>query len=190
VTTADAGPQFRYSDLLPTAGSNGAEETPYRLITTEGVSTVEVEGRTFLKVEPEAIRRLTEEAMHDISHYLRPSTRRTHARHRDCRHTRSIQISPNQQGPLEGSKREASLLASLDIRAKRITARNFPPHVLHPSGEQLRSITCKASSCAAFRDRWCAHVRRVDVGTEQVRRRAQDDATFRAYQRHASAIAK
>ena len=42
------------------------------MITTEGVSTVEVDGRTFLKVEPEAIRRLTEEAMHDISHYLRP----------------------------------------------------------------------------------------------------------------------
>ena len=68
MTTAD----FHYSDLLPTAGSNGAPQTPYRLITTEGVSTTEVDGRTFLKVEPEAIRRLTEEAMHDISHYLRP----------------------------------------------------------------------------------------------------------------------
>ena len=64
--------EFHYSDLLPTAGSNGAEETPYRLVTTEGVSTVEVDGQTFLKVDPEAIRRLTEEAMHDISHYLRP----------------------------------------------------------------------------------------------------------------------
>ena len=64
--------EFHYSDLLPTAGSNGAAETPYRLVTTEGVSTVEVDGRTFLQVEPEAIRRLTEEAMHDISHYLRP----------------------------------------------------------------------------------------------------------------------
>ncbi|HYH72696.1 MAG TPA: fumarate hydratase [Nocardioides sp.] len=72
MTTAATGPEFHYSDLLPTAGSNGAAETPYRLLTTEGVSTVEVEGRTFLKVEPEAIRRLTEEAMHDISHYLRP----------------------------------------------------------------------------------------------------------------------
>ena len=71
MTTA-AGPEFHYSDILPTAGSNGEPETPYRLVTTEGVSTVEVEGRTFLKVEPEAIRRLTEEAMHDISHYLRP----------------------------------------------------------------------------------------------------------------------
>ncbi|CAB4776709.1 unannotated protein [freshwater metagenome] len=64
---ADA--EFRYSDLLPT----GKDDTPYRLITTEGVSTVEVDGRTFLKVDPEAIRRLTAEAMHDISHYLRPA---------------------------------------------------------------------------------------------------------------------
>lgn len=72
---ADA--EFRYSDLLPTPGSNGAAQTPYRLITTEGVSTFEVaqeDGttRTFLKVEPEAIRRLTYEAIHDIQHYLRP----------------------------------------------------------------------------------------------------------------------
>ncbi len=62
-------PEFRYSDLLPT----GADETPYRLLTTEGVSTVEVDGRTFLKVDPEAIRLLTAEAMHDIAHYLRPA---------------------------------------------------------------------------------------------------------------------
>lgn len=59
--------EFRYSDLLPT----GPDETPYRLITTDGVSTLEVDGQTFLRVSPEAIQRLTAEAMHDISHYLR-----------------------------------------------------------------------------------------------------------------------
>ena len=63
------GPDFHYSDLLPT----GKDDTPYRLITTEGVATFEAGGRTFLQVEPEAIRRLTAEAMHDISHYLRPA---------------------------------------------------------------------------------------------------------------------
>jgi fumarate hydratase class I len=62
-------PEFRYADLLPT----GPDETPYRLVTTEGVTTFEADGRTFLQVEPEAIRRLTAEAMHDISHYLRPA---------------------------------------------------------------------------------------------------------------------
>ncbi|MHC3001953.1 fumarate hydratase [Gordonia sp. GN26] len=64
-----SAPEFLYSDLLPI----GADETPYRLITTEGVSTFEAGGQTFLKVEPEAIRKLTAEAMHDISHYLRPA---------------------------------------------------------------------------------------------------------------------
>jgi fumarate hydratase class I len=68
VSTAQA-PEFRYSDLLPI----GADDTPYRLITTDGVSTFEVDGRTFLKVAPEALRKLTEAAIHDISHYLRPA---------------------------------------------------------------------------------------------------------------------
>jgi fumarate hydratase class I len=62
-------PEFRYSDLLPT----GADETPYRLLTSEGVSTFEAGGRSFLQVEPSALRLLTAEAMHDIAHYLRPA---------------------------------------------------------------------------------------------------------------------
>lgn len=61
--------EFRYSDLLPT----GKDDTPYRLVTTEGVSTFEADGQTFLKVSPEAIQQLTAEAMHDIAHYLRPA---------------------------------------------------------------------------------------------------------------------
>ncbi|GAB05252.1 fumarate hydratase [Gordonia amarae] len=68
MSTAPA-PEFRYSDLLPI----GADDTPYRLITTDGVSTFEADGRTFLKVAPEALQKLTEAAIHDISHYLRPA---------------------------------------------------------------------------------------------------------------------
>ncbi|NEW72993.1 fumarate hydratase [Streptomyces rhizosphaericus] len=64
-----AMPEFAYSDLLPL----GEDTTPYRLVTSEGVSTFEADGRTFLKVEPEALRTLAAEAMHDISHYLRPA---------------------------------------------------------------------------------------------------------------------
>ena len=61
---------FSYEDLLPV----GADETPYRLLTTEGVSVAEGPGgRQFLQVEPEALRLLTETAMHDIAHYLRPA---------------------------------------------------------------------------------------------------------------------
>ena len=61
--------EFAYSELLPI----GPDETPYRLLTTEGVRTVEAAGRTFLHVEPEALRRLAYEAIHDIQHLLRPA---------------------------------------------------------------------------------------------------------------------
>jgi len=60
--------EFAYTDLLPI----GADETPYRLVTTEGVDVVEAAGRRFLQVEPEALRLLTFEAMRDIAHLLRP----------------------------------------------------------------------------------------------------------------------
>src|SRR6478609_4351429 len=62
-------PEFAYTDLLPL----GEDTTPYRLVTADGVSTFEADGRTFLKVDPEALRTLAAEAMHDISHYLRPA---------------------------------------------------------------------------------------------------------------------
>ena len=61
-------PPFQYTELLPL----GADDTEYRLVTTEGVSTFETPEGTFLKVDPEAIRTLTAEAMHDIAHFLRP----------------------------------------------------------------------------------------------------------------------
>ncbi|MFT4084720.1 MAG: fumarate hydratase [Nocardioides sp.] len=61
--------EFLYSDLLPAPH----DDTPYRLVSTAGVATVEVDGRRFLTVDPEAIRRLAYEAVHDIQHYLRPA---------------------------------------------------------------------------------------------------------------------
>jgi fumarate hydratase class I len=63
-------PEFEYEDVLPL----GADHTTYRLLTTEGVQTVEGPGgQKFLQVAPEALRLLTETAMHDIAHYLRPA---------------------------------------------------------------------------------------------------------------------
>ncbi|MFI0371385.1 fumarate hydratase [Actinomadura sp. 1N219] len=61
--------EFSFTDLLPL----GPDETDYRLLTSDGVSTFEANGRTFLQVEPEALRLLTETAMRDISHLLRPA---------------------------------------------------------------------------------------------------------------------
>lgn len=62
--------EFRYEDLLPI----GEDATEYRLLTTEGVETLTgPDGRSFLKVAPEALELLAETAMHDIAHYLRPA---------------------------------------------------------------------------------------------------------------------
>ena len=62
--------EFLYEDMLPI----GADETPYRLVTKEGIETVEgPDGRTFLKIAPEVFEKLAEVAMHDIAHYLRPA---------------------------------------------------------------------------------------------------------------------
>jgi fumarate hydratase class I len=58
-------PEFAFSPLLPL----GPDTTAYRLVTRDGV---ERDGR-FLTVAPEALTRLTDEAMHDIAHFLRPA---------------------------------------------------------------------------------------------------------------------
>jgi len=59
---------FSYTELLPL----GDDTTEYRLLSTEGVSTFTTPEGTFLKVDPAAITLLTEHAMRDIAHLLRP----------------------------------------------------------------------------------------------------------------------
>ncbi|MCP3938083.1 MAG: fumarate hydratase [Actinomycetia bacterium] len=59
--------EFAYSDLLPIS----EDTTTYRKITDQYVSTFDVDGETFVKVEPEGLRLLAAEAMHNIAHYLR-----------------------------------------------------------------------------------------------------------------------
>ncbi len=62
-------PEFAYTDLLPT----GPDETPYRLLTTEGISVVSGAGRDFLQVSGDALSLLARTAMRDIAHLLRPA---------------------------------------------------------------------------------------------------------------------
>ena len=66
--TVTAMPEFEYQELLPT----GHDDTPYRLLTTDGVSTFDTPEGRFVKVDPEALTLLTREAMRDIAHLLRP----------------------------------------------------------------------------------------------------------------------
>jgi fumarate hydratase class I len=58
---------FVHQELLPL----GPDTTEYRLLTTEGVETVETAVGNFLRVSPEAISTLTSAAMFEIAHYLR-----------------------------------------------------------------------------------------------------------------------
>ncbi|MFC7581058.1 fumarate hydratase [Schaalia naturae] len=62
--------EFFYEDMLPL----GEDPTQYRLLTAEGVETVEgPDGAAYLKVSPEALELLSRTAYHDIAFYLRTS---------------------------------------------------------------------------------------------------------------------
>lgn len=61
-------PDFSYQDPFPL----GPDTTDYRLLSAEGISTSEFEGKTVLKVAPEALSFLTAQAFRDCSFTLRP----------------------------------------------------------------------------------------------------------------------
>ncbi|MEJ6604019.1 MAG: fumarate hydratase [Opitutaceae bacterium] len=60
-------PSFVYQDPFPL----GKDDTEYRLLSTEGVSTTELEGQAVLKVEPDVLTFLANQAFHDCSFTLR-----------------------------------------------------------------------------------------------------------------------
>lgn len=62
-----ATPSFQYQDPFPL----GKDETEYRLLSKEGISTSEFEGQTMLKVDAGALSFLAGEAFRDISFKLR-----------------------------------------------------------------------------------------------------------------------
>jgi fumarate hydratase, class I len=59
--------EFAYSPMFQLS----EDPTSFRKLGSEGVSTQEIDGRTFIKVSHEALSRLAEEAMNDVSFYLR-----------------------------------------------------------------------------------------------------------------------
>ncbi len=60
---------FAFQEILE-AGHH--DDTVYRKLTSDFVSTFEAAGRQFLEVAPEALTLLTKTAMRDIAHLLRP----------------------------------------------------------------------------------------------------------------------
>ncbi len=63
---------FCYQDPFPLAADN----TEYYLLSREHVSVAEFDGQEILKVEPEALTRLAQQAFHDASFMLRPAHQR------------------------------------------------------------------------------------------------------------------
>jgi fumarate hydratase class I len=61
--------EFRFQEMFEL----GPDTVEYRKLDSEGVSTAELDGRTVLRVRPEALTRLTAEAMDDVAHLLRGS---------------------------------------------------------------------------------------------------------------------
>ncbi|MCA3337624.1 MAG: fumarate hydratase [Roseomonas sp.] len=51
----------------------GADTTPWRKLPIEGISTMQVDGKTVLKVQPAALEALAFQACKDVSHLLRPA---------------------------------------------------------------------------------------------------------------------
>lgn len=60
-------PEFKYAPMFQL----GKDNTEYRLLTTDGVSTGEFEGKTILKVTKEALTLLAQQAFHDVEFMLR-----------------------------------------------------------------------------------------------------------------------
>jgi fumarate hydratase, class I len=63
-----ATPEFEFVEMLPLDG----DDTPYRLVTSDHVRTVDTPVGAVLQVDPEALTLITQEAMRDIAHFLRP----------------------------------------------------------------------------------------------------------------------
>jgi fumarate hydratase class I len=61
--------EFRFQEIFEL----GEDTTPYRKLSDDHVSTVEVDGRKLLKVAPEALAMLSAAAVRDVSHLFRPS---------------------------------------------------------------------------------------------------------------------
>ncbi|MBQ2535588.1 MAG: fumarate hydratase, partial [Bacteroidaceae bacterium] len=60
-------PEFKYAPMF----QMGKDKTEYRLLTKEGISVSEFEGKEIVKVSPEALTLLAQQAFHDVEFMLR-----------------------------------------------------------------------------------------------------------------------
>jgi fumarate hydratase class I len=60
---------FAYSPMFPL----GPDQTTWKKLDIKGVSTSTLDGRTVLRIQPDALSELALQAFHDVSHLLRPA---------------------------------------------------------------------------------------------------------------------
>lgn len=68
--SSTAAVPFHFQELFDLSPD---KKTVYKKLTGDHVSTVDINGTKFLKIEPEALRLLSAQAMVDIAHLLRPA---------------------------------------------------------------------------------------------------------------------
>lgn len=97
-----ATPEFVYQDPFPL----GEDTTKYRLLSADGVSVSEFDGKPVLKVSGEALELVARTAMHEISFFLR-------AEHNEqvAKILRDPEASPNDKGVAFAMLRNAEVAA-------------------------------------------------------------------------------
>ena len=98
--------EFKYQDPFPL----GKDDTEYRLLTSEYVSTVEFDGQQVLKVDPEGLAFLSNQAFREVNFLLRPA-------HNDkvASILRDPESSPNDRGVAMAMLQNAVVAAKFEL---------------------------------------------------------------------------
>ena len=99
-------PEFKYQDPFPL----GKDTTKYRLLTKDYVKTAEFEGEQILKVDPEGLTFLANQAMRDVSFLLRPEHNEMVAKI-----LADPEASPNDRGVAIAMLRNAEVAAKFEL---------------------------------------------------------------------------
>jgi len=100
-------PEFTYQDPFPLPHH---DDTAYRLVTNEHVSVADFQGTPILKVAPEGLRRVANEAMRDVSFLLRAKHLEQVAAMLD-----DPEASPNDRGVAVAMLRNAEVAAKFQL---------------------------------------------------------------------------
>ncbi|MEF3254490.1 MAG: fumarate hydratase [Deferribacterales bacterium] len=101
-----AAPEFYYQEPFPL----GPDKTEYRLLTKDGISVSEFEGKPILKVSPEALTFLANQAMRDVSFLLRKEHNEMVAKILS-----DPEASPNEKGVAIAFLRNAEIAAKFEL---------------------------------------------------------------------------